>query len=195
MPDDPLKDIKRRLKTLEDQDKRGGVDDSAIALATRLHDLGGVPSCFIKNTNTDLIANNTWETITYNFTRWATDPEMVDLTNGRIYFREEGLYLIIAQITWTEHATNDKTRGLRIVMAGGEIVGEDTRISLATDTHKPALVVPVLYLCDSLTGGTTTQYAYAQAFQDSGAALRILASSGATVQAGNNFMAIKLGNF
>ena len=79
---DRLTQIEERISQLENINYLLTRLDPSIALGISLHDLGNVSLCSIYNSATDSIADNVWETITYNTVRVDTG-QMADTANNR----------------------------------------------------------------------------------------------------------------
>ena len=99
---------------------------------------------------------------------------------------------MIAQIKFTGHATDSKSRGIRILVDNNDEIAESFIESTTTDSHSPSVICSTIWPMDGQTTGQL--YFYAQAYQNSGGALTIQAVSGSNQKA-NNLMAIKLANF
>lgn len=190
MGHDRLTDLEERIAELEQENRLFNRIDPAISLGIDLHDLGNVPSCQIYNSATDEIANATWELITYDTVRFDTG-QMADVSNNRININEGGIYLVIAQIKWEAHATDGTTRGLMIETDTTAIADIEFG-NMTTNTHGAALICSSIWKMDGQTAGEL--YFVAKAYQNSTAALDILASTG-TDHNRNNLMAIKVANF
>lgn len=189
-----LAELENRISLLEQQLQLSQRTDPDIALGIDLHSLGNVPTCKLRNTGTQSINDQTWTAASFNSTVWDTESSlpMGDLTNNRINIPVGGIYYIVAQTRWTAHATDARSRGVRIKRDDASIIINDFHESVSADTHTPAISCSGLVDMDAMNAGGL--YLTMEVYQYSGAALNLLGSTGANND-GCNFMIVKVAEY
>jgi hypothetical protein len=144
---------------------------------------GSPPACRVYNSVTQSLTNVTEATLTFDTERFDTDSMHSTVTNtGRITFNTAGLYVVAALVNYANNAAGVRYTYIR--HNGANYVTADTRAA----TNGLATIVNVAAVMKVAAG----DYAEVRAYQSSGGALNVSASS-ATDWTSADFMATWIG--